>query len=499
MRYSIRITLFLGKLFLKTLIMCRPVSFFVLFLFTWLLVLSEGLIAAVIHSAPVVIPGFKVRQGILYPVSMYRLYKTEADGTPVPIPFQIDEINKDGDYVMGVGSPELRQSNGIFDLVDELVFMGDDAGPAVRPKWKGMTPSHVIEIKLSELEKRTSDSSKDLTTSKKERRTGAVYLAIFFKNPPPLSKKRYVSYDKDNATVVTSRYRYQFNQQNYLVVRGIEMIPNGTSTLDTSGTSDQKKEPTSDQKIKSKLIADQNFIPLVDSSTFYLKADLKYFITLEVNHSALNTALEGYKVGPVRVIVRVSFIYSFLKLNFELGMYTEVSFFSNAVFLPAILYNPLNGEKSLNRGSGFYYGFSMVDDPGLLDVETNMPTYAAPQFFDVLKGKQKTEPTYWISAVSKDRMMYVEIIPSKEMRVAGSIPSIFIEKVKGNSLRSRAQDKALPLGQSPVNMALFLDLTKLTEGEHLTTFRLFFENVYDPVKLNDFKSLDRWRIEATRM
>lgn len=477
----------------------RFLHFFILLLLG-LFFLSEGLLAAVIHSAPVVIPGFKVRQGILYPVNMYRLYKTEADGTPVPIPFQIDEINKDGDYVMEVGAAELRQSNGIFDLADELVFMGDDAGPLVRPKWKGTPPTHVIEIRLSELPKRSVDgSSKDVAAGKKERRVGAVYLAVFFKNPPPRSTKRYVSYDKDNAAVVTSRYRYQFNQQNYLVVRGIEMIPSGTSQLDTSGTSPLKNEPVPDPKAKSRLIADQKFIPLVDSSTFYLKADLKYFITLEVNHSALNTALEGYKIGPVRVIVRVSFIYSFLKLNFELGMYTEVSFFSNAVFLPAILYNPLNGEKSLNRGSGFYYGFSMVDDPGLLDVETNMPTYATPQFLDVLKGKQKTEPTYWISAVSKDRMMYVEIIPSKEMRAAGSIPSIFIDKIVGNNLRSRAQDKALPLGQSPVNMALFLDLTKLTEGEHLTTFRLFFENVYDPAKLNDFKSLDRWRIEATRI
>ncbi len=455
-----------------------------------------------IHSAPIVIPGQKVRQGLLYPLSMYRLFRTDPDGTPVAIPFQIDEVNKDGDYVLEVGDPEFKKGNGVFDLSDELVFMGDDVGPIIKPKWKGPSPAHLLEIRLiydSELGNYKPVQKQPL--KKEFGKMGAVYLAVFFKSPPPLSKKRYVSFDKDNAAVVTSRYRYQFNQQNYLVVRGIEMLPK-TDSMEADqiiplATTPPKYAVAAKSGKKSALVNDQKFIPLIDSSTFYLKVDLKYFITLEVNHQSLNTALEAFKVGPVRVIVRVSFIYSFLKLNFELGMYTEVSFFSNAVFLPAILYNPLNGERSLNRGSGFYYGFAMVEDPGSLEVETNMPKYQAPQLLDLFKRSPKTEPFYWISATSKDRMMYVEISPSKEMRAAGNIPAIFIDKTKGDVLKGRPTDKALPLGQSPVNMALYLDLTKLTEGEHLTTFRLFFENFYDPAKLSDFKTLDKWRVETS--
>ena len=85
--------------------------------------------------------------------------------------------------------------------------------------------------------------------------------------------------------------------------------------------------------------------PLIDSSTFYLKADLKYFLTVFANHKSVNSELESYKTGPIRTIVRVAFYYVFLKLKFEVGMYTEVSLFSNSVVLPAVISNPVDGTQ----------------------------------------------------------------------------------------------------------------------------------------------------------
>lgn len=417
-----------------------------------------------IHTAPVVITGNKVKSVLHYQIAQYRLFRTGPNGEAIAIPYQIDEINEWGDYVLDQGSEiTAKTGNGVFDLQDELVFMGDDVGPVKAPKkWPGQTPAGVFEIKLSYPE------------PKEGLREGAVYLAIFFGTPPPPSEKKYVVFSRDTAEVVTSRYRYGFDQKNWLVSRRVEMRPYGATSID-------------------------QFVPLLDSTTFYLKADMKYFLTMEVNHAAINSSLEAWKIGPVRTLVRISFHYSILKLNFELGMYTEISFFSNAVFLPAIMYNPIDGQKSLNRGSGFYYGISLRDNPSEYDIQSNMPPFKEAGVLDFLKTAEKTESMYWVTASGKDRMLYMEITPSKQMRDQGAIPMIYREEKAGAELANRQTGKAKPLGQSPVNLALYFDMTKFAQGEHIMAFRLFFENSKDPTRLSNFKTLARWEVQATRI
>jgi hypothetical protein len=64
----------------------RLMPLFGLFL-AWL---NSGFALAGIHSAPVVIPAFKIRAIASHPISMYRIFRTKKDGTAEPIPFQID-------------------------------------------------------------------------------------------------------------------------------------------------------------------------------------------------------------------------------------------------------------------------------------------------------------------------------------------------------------------------------------------------------------------------
>ena len=120
---------------------------------------------------------------------------------------------------------------------------------------------------------------------------------------------------------------------------------------------------------------------IIDSSSFFLNLNLKYFLTLKISQADIISKLEAYKEGPIRTIIRVSFAYTFLKLNFEMGMYTEVSFFSNSVILPAILFNPLDGPKSLNKSSGFYYGFGTTFDMNEAQLKTNLKPYKSDSFF----------------------------------------------------------------------------------------------------------------------
>jgi hypothetical protein len=287
--------------------------------------------------------------------------------------------------------------------------------------------------------------------------------------------QKYVVYDIQAAKISTGRYNYYFDSKNYLVADKVEMVPHHAS-------------------------GDSAPVPIIDSSTFYMKADLKYFVTVDANHRSINSKLEAYKTGPVRTIVRVSFFYSFLKLNFEIGMYTEVSFFSNSVVLPAIIYNPIDGQKRLNDGSGFYYGFRFIESPAKYKLETNMRPYDVKNsIFDVFSGRKKTESKYWLSMVGEDHMMFVELTPSAQMVKDDNIPSLYFSKDNGRKLAQISNENPLPLTKSPVNIGLFFDLTKFTEGEHTMAFQLFFDNKKDMDEMDNYRNLSRWNHSLTKI
>ncbi len=455
----------------------RPLTtFLVAFTATVILTLVSSEASAYIHTAPIVIKGDSIKRAARYPIWMYRLYKTDKDGVAKQIPFQIDEINQWGDYVLDRGKVINKFSgNGVFDFQDELAFMGDDVGEVVVPKTfpENKKPSLVYEIKF--------DPPPALKNMKLNR--GAVYLGVFFSEAPKINESTYyVVFDPEAGEVTSSRYKYKFNPKNYLVTRSVEMLDRKKSVKDVTSSE-----------------------PLIDSSTFFMKADLKYFLTLKANHDSINSDLEAYKVGPIRSIVRVTFYYKFLKINFELGMYTEVSFFANSVILPAVMYSPVDGAKSLNRGSGFYYGFALHKNPKEYKIDTNMPAYKKDSGVLDFLFSPTMHDKYWVTITenpkgpSQGKFLYFEIQPSKKLNKLGNIPSLYREDVDGASIMARGGKNPMPLGESPVNLGMYFDLTKMTEGEHDIAFRLFFENAYDPQILESFKHLGDWRIELTRM
>lgn len=421
-------------------------------------------IHAIIHPAPIVVKGSSVSKVLGYPTGSYRLFKRGLKGEAIAIPFQIDEVDPYSDYILPHGKKNNRTfSNRIFDKHDELVFMGNDVGPNQAPEdWKGRRPNFIYEIKFSA-------SADNIHAYANE---GAVYLGVYFRDPPPVSKVRYVSYNPNSAEVTTSEYKYRFDHNNYMVTRGIDMV----------------SPPKND---KEKMI-DQ----LIHSSMFYLRADLKYFLSLNLNHRDLDSQLEAYKTGPIRTIVRFNFYYSILSLKLQLGLYTELSFFSNSVTLPAVFYNPIDGTKSMNRGSGFYYGFTLERNPKTLNIKSNMPDYKPPSFFDILTPTKEAESLYWLSATTDTNTVYMQIKPSEDLRKAGSIPSLYVDEDPVDKVKARKSNDPKPLGESGVNIALYFDLTKFREGEHNLAIQLFFAGSGEQRKIENFKNLDKWQHEA---
>lgn len=416
-----------------------------------------------IHSAPIIIKGKQIYSVARYPVSTYRVLSVNKRGVAKIIPFQIDELNKWGDYVLDQGvRPNTKSGNGIFDVHDELAIMGDNVGEDIEPKvFPGGRKPNVIY---------------KLTFSQKEAK-GAVFIAVYFSNPPPLSTTKYVNFDYARSNILTSRFRYHFDKKNHLVVRGVDKI-------DQSNPEEPK------------------FHSILAHSVFYMKADLKYFITVSANHRTIDSELEAYKTGPIRVLVRVNFFYKFLSLKFELGMYTEVSFFSNTVVLPAVMYNPVDGPKRLNEGSGFYYGFAIHDNPKDLNLTTNMPNYEKKGFmnkFFSFGSIAKVLPKYWTSLHAKDKMMFFEVKQSEKLQQMKNYPQLYVNNKSSAQLKLSDVDKTLELGESPVNLGIFFDMTKFTEGEHKMAFKLYFENHYSEEKLKAFKRLDKWNMKLQKL
>lgn len=392
-----------------------------------------------------------------HPISMYRVFRGDESGRPVAIPFQIDERDHYGDFILSYGkNPNTQFSNQIFDGADELAIMGNDVGIVKTPtKWDQIKkPAILYEVLFQ-----------------KDQEKGAVYIGVYFNNPPPISTANYVSFDLKAAEVRTARYHYRFDNKNYLVVRGVDIL-------------EKSSEPR----------------PLLNSSTFYLKTDLKYFVTMEINQTDIQSELDAYYVGPVRAIARVNFNYSLLQLKFDLGMYTEVSFFANSVILPAIVDNPFDGPKILNKGSLFYYGFYLKDPPKGLKIETNMPPYKKESALERFFSASTAGPVdaYWVTALGPSYLVYLEMIPSLQMRKDQNFPMFFIDESSDEDLQKRT-DKPAKLGSSKVNMAVAFGIDNLQKGVHEIAFQLFIENTTDPKYLEHYKSLKKWNIQINRL
>ncbi len=415
---------------------------------------TQKALALGIHNVPIILSGGELRPVLFHPLASYRVFRTDKDGLATAIPFQIDQKDKFGDYILEEGkNPNSKASNGMLNYQDELTIMGNDVGVRNLPlKWPVRKPDVVYELIF-----------------RRGLVEGAVYIGIYRKDPPPIAKEKYVSFDLPNAEVLTSRYRYLFNDKNYLVVRGVNI----------------EKPEKKEEKI-------------IFASTVFMRIDLKYFLTFNIGHSDIVSALDAYKAGPVRVIARVNFDYTMLKLRFDLGMYTEVSFFSNAVYLPAIIDNPFEGKKTLNNGSYFYYGLALVENPEELKPETNMPNFKEKgNFFSSIT--KNTLGQYWASAKSKDYMFYLEFQPSTQMQKDENIPYLYFEDISGENLIKR-KDVPLPLGQSRANIAVSFDLDNLRAGLHEVKFRLFIENNSQNDKiLDEFKTVSEWRINSMRL
>ena len=245
-------------------------------------------------------------------IGKLRLF-AENGGKLETIPFQIDEISPDGEYLFQVQNKHGawkkverkigKDGAGILTEKDELVFIARDSGGRV-PREGWPTPEGVeIEI-IDHL-----DGGK-----------GYVYL-FYFDSPPPLSPKNYVDYRPEGELTITEEYGFGFSDPKHPAVFNIVAFVNAMK----------------DQKPLDRLMANG----ILDR--FKLKVQITFFfkmLRMNWDENDAHAYPVAYIDGPVRVIELVDYSMDLIlgipspKLRRTLFNYPGRTVIPNELFIP---------------------------------------------------------------------------------------------------------------------------------------------------------------------
>ncbi|MEW6442750.1 MAG: hypothetical protein AB1640_17570 [bacterium] len=221
---------------------------------------------------PIVLRGAAVRPMLGLALCGFRLFAARG-GSLDPVPFQIDEVDEDGLYVLPRGKDPNRDTGrrgeedeleGALDGNDEIVFMAEDLGDRVgREAWpagvrKGM------EIEVSDPESAGK---------------GWAYLFWSIDNPPPESSRDYVRYSPEEDRIHAAGFTLGYSPERDLVY---------TTSMAVAPAGAGSGEDLLDR------------INIRFSATILLGA-----VTLSRTEDDFVSSVIAYKDGPVRAMRRV--------------------------------------------------------------------------------------------------------------------------------------------------------------------------------------------------
>lgn len=294
------------------------------------------------------------------------------DGVLQSIPFQIDKLDPDGNYMIPTGSmsqqvidetgwdtrteeqrardrekefrrEEKRLEENVssgklsraafearkraatwkekldeFDFNDELVFMARDAGDRAGPDELPQN-AEIVEVTIRNPVDKTA---------------GWIYVASYPSSPPPLSPADYITYDPKSDTVESKFAVLDFVDDKPLVLEKIIGKDQKTG----------KSQPNVLDRFKLRI----TIRPIM-------------FFTLNFDENNVKSFTAGYIDGPVRVIRRNIFwiVIGGIKLPFFPKAIVYFKFYDNQLQGPTEIFNPFNPKYMLREGSMFSGGVDL--------------------------------------------------------------------------------------------------------------------------------------------
>jgi hypothetical protein len=256
------------------------------------------------------------------------VYRVSSSGRPQAIPFQIDEREGNGPkpgrrWAMDQGK---TRGNGLIEDDEVLLFFSEDGGVRARPE---MFPG---AKKIWEVAAETSGGP-------------WVYIVWMSQNPDK-SDTHYVDYIASEDRVVTSFYEFAFSKKHPLV-QNVLKIKNGSVPED-----------------------------ILDRFKARFHLDIKNFFDINFNEEGIKARVLGTRVGPIRIIRRLSATKSLGPIKLIPKSVVDFIFYPNWVEIPTQIRNPIDGPKVLNEKTRGLSGFDFNQIILGSDFYTNLGGFA---------------------------------------------------------------------------------------------------------------------------
>ncbi len=257
---------------------------------------------------PVLIKAESLSSIVGGPISDYRIY-TSNNGELEPIRFQIDEMTEEGDFIFPFGKENnKKESNGILDPRDIVLFMAHDAGDRIPAEDWPKNISKGVEIKVNDPIDNTS---------------AWTYLFLYDKNPPKRSSlPNYFNYDYDTETMWGEYWKAQ-----YIITedgRHTSFYKYHSALPKAGGTG-------------------ENYVDRLK-----LRVTIKLFFgkfTIDVDEESIRTDVLAWIQGPVRVIRRLE-NYAKGPFNMKLSRgITDVQYYETLATVPVHVFVPFKMES----------------------------------------------------------------------------------------------------------------------------------------------------------
>jgi hypothetical protein len=276
-------------------------------------------LTAAAFADPVVIVGKDIRSFLGKPISSLVI----QNGRGVAIPFQIDEVTKNGEYVLDKGElPNVKEGNGILDELDEIVFLWDDASAVGvetdvnngidTEKDNGI--NNRIKTNINNNGTNNINTGITLTRGTEKRTVNIVFDPT---SSLPRSPRSYIGYNHNTGRVATEYYYADFAKDRFHFVRAGVM----------DFVSNKYVDLTNELRVEILLKTLFGLIPIR-----YEEGDIVCFV-------------RRYKVGPIRLIRRGDF---HLNLGFGIkGSRAAVNqiCYSRVVTVPVYVHLPIRFRK----------------------------------------------------------------------------------------------------------------------------------------------------------
>jgi len=296
-------------------------------------------------------------------IANLRLYATDPQGQLLPIPFQVDEKYLDSDsgewrFVLDKQNKDnnpLHAGNGLFDSQDVLIWMDKDAGPPVDP----------TKLPAAKMRWQIASAAGD----------GRVVYLSLEDSPSLLSTRQYVNYQEAADQVKTEDYSVGFSKKQPLVQDILVLSP-------SSGSQD-----------------------ILDRFKVRFKLAIKNFFDFKIDEEGVEGGLVGYKIGPIRLIRRLSAYKSIGPIRVVPKTLTDFVFYEDWVEIPTLINNPLDGPKFLEDKTQGLSGFDFNKNAQGSTVYSDSLNQGIVLQGDVKEVRSPTATQWWAIQTSSGAMV----------------------------------------------------------------------------------------------